>query len=77
MKCPMRAVFIRGDDVTKLVEVTLVIKVTVDDEYSGSDHANDIISTARKVFTTADVKALTIEIFNDGGPPPVDLKRRA
>ena len=71
----MRAIFTRGYEVTKLVQVTLVIRVTVDDEYSGSDHANDIISTAKKTFTTADVKALTIEISNEDGPPPV--KRRA
>lgn len=62
---------------TKFVEVTLVIRVTVDEEYSGSDHANDIISTAKRTFTTADVKVLTIEISNKDGSPPVDFKRRA
>lgn len=62
---------------TKCVEVTLVIKVTVDDEYSGSDHANDIVSTAKKTFTTADVKALTIEISNEDDASPVDLRPQA
>lgn len=66
-----------GDKVTKFVEVTLVIKVTVDDEYSGSDHANDIISTAKRTFASADVKALTIDISNGDGPSPAGMKRRA
>jgi hypothetical protein len=63
--------------VSKFVEVTLSIRVIVDDEYSGGDHANDIISTAKRTFTTADVRALTIEISNEDGPPPANVKRRA
>ncbi len=52
----------------KSVEVTLVIKVAVDAEYSGADHASDIVSTAKKVFAAADVKILTIKIANQSAP---------
>jgi hypothetical protein len=51
----------------KSVEVTLVIKVAIDEEYSGADHANDIISTAKKTFAAADVKVVTIDISNEHG----------
>ena len=50
---------------TKSVEVTLVIKVAVDEEYSGADHANDIVATAKKTFAAAEVSVLTIEIASE------------
>jgi len=60
----------------KSVEVTLVVRVAVDDEYPGMDHANDIVSTARKTFPTADIDVLAIEIASEDaladprpGPP--------
>jgi hypothetical protein len=51
----------------KSVEVTLVIKVSVDEQYSGADHARDIILTAEKTFPAADVRVLTIEIASECG----------
>lgn len=53
---------------TKSVEVTLVIKVAVDEEYSGADHANDIVATAKKTFAAAEVNVLTIEIASEAKP---------
>ncbi|MGB3645960.1 MAG: hypothetical protein WBA15_15950 [Mesorhizobium sp.] len=61
----------------KSVEVTLVITVSVDEQYSGADHATDIVSTAVKTFPAADVRILAISIASDrdlveARPPRID-----
>jgi hypothetical protein len=62
---------------TKSVEVTLVITVSVDEQYSGADHARDIVSTAVKTFPASDVRVLAISIASDrdlveGRTPRID-----
>jgi hypothetical protein len=47
---------------TKSVEVVLAILVEIDNEYSGAQHAEDIISTARRTFSDAKVKLLKVEV---------------
>lgn len=44
-----------------VVEVTLKISVPIDDEYSPAEHAADIVSTVRHIFTAADVKVIDVQ----------------
>lgn len=50
---------------TKSVEVRFVITVSVDEQYSGAEHARDIVSTAIKTFPASDVRVLAITIASD------------
>jgi len=48
--------------VSKSVKIVLSVEVEVDHEYSGEQHAKDILLTTRKTFPAAKVKPLMIEI---------------
>jgi hypothetical protein len=50
------------------VEVVLSIMVEVDDEYSGAQHADDIVLTAKRTFSSARVKLLDIGIGTQSDP---------
>lgn len=46
----------------KIVEITLSITVEIDDEYTGSEQADDILETAKKTFTEGEVKLFTVDV---------------
>ncbi|MET3792149.1 hypothetical protein [Aquamicrobium terrae] len=48
------------------VRLTLSIEVSVDDEFSPGDHAQDIVAIARKMFGAAHIDLVDIGIV----PPP-------
>ena len=58
---------------TKSVEVVLAIRVEVDEEYSGDQHAEDIIMTAKRTFPAATVSLLNTDIKGQSDATPGEL----
>jgi hypothetical protein len=49
-----------------VVKVTLSVTAVVDSEFTPDKHADDIISTARRIFAPAEVEALGMRISREG-----------
>jgi hypothetical protein len=49
-----------------IVKVTFSVTAVVDSEFTPDKHADDIISTARRVFAPAEVEALGMRISPEG-----------
>jgi hypothetical protein len=49
-----------------VVEVTFSVTAIVDTEFPPDKHADDIVSTARRIFAPAEVEALGLRISREG-----------
>lgn len=50
------------EEVAKVVEITLSITVEIEDEYTSSEQADDILETAKKTFSEAEVKLFAVDV---------------
>ncbi len=59
------------------VEVSLVVKVAVDDAFSPEAHVEDIFSGAKRFFSTADVSVSHVSVVDEYSGRRENVRRTA